>query len=87
MVKKKPGKWFQDENIQRITVKEKNIYIGKKYILEKKRKKRPTLSYQLKKIKRHVIGWSQEKITPLGLLSYNAKSAPYWVEQIVTIIT
>ena len=28
---KKPGKWFEDENIQRITVKgEKYIYIGEK---------------------------------------------------------
>ena len=53
---KKPGKWFKDENIQRITVKGKNIYI-----LEKK--KRPTLSYQLKKIERHAIGWSKEKNT------------------------
>ena len=32
MVKKKPGKWFEDENIQRITVK------GKKYVLGKKEK-------------------------------------------------
>ena len=59
MVRKKPGKSFEDENIQRITVK------GGKYILEKiyieKKKKRSTLSYQLKKIKRHAIGWSQEK--------------------------
>ena len=51
------------------------IHIGKK-------KKRPTLSCKLKKkIKRHAIGWSKEKKTPLGLLSYNAKSAQYWVEQ------
>ena len=26
MVRKKPGKWFENENIQRITVKGKNIY-------------------------------------------------------------
>ena len=50
----KNGKWSEDENIQRITVK------WGKYILEKK-KKRLTLSYQLKKIKRHAIGWSKEK--------------------------
>ena len=31
---KKPGKLFEDENIQRITVKGENIY-WKKYILEK----------------------------------------------------
>ena len=37
------------------------IYIGKKYIFEKK--KGPTLSYQLKKIKRHAIVWSKEKNT------------------------
>ena len=35
MVRKKPGKWFEDENIQRITVKGKNIYIGKKKKKEK----------------------------------------------------
>ena len=35
---------------------------GKKYLLKKTFwKKRPTLSYQLKKIKRHAIGWSKEK--------------------------
>ena len=51
---KKNGKWFEDENIQRIIVRGKKIYI-----LEKK--KRPTLLYQLKKIKRHAIGWSKEK--------------------------
>ena len=54
MVRKKTGKRFEDENIQRITIK------GKKFIYCKK-KKRPTLSYQLKKIKRHAIGWSKEK--------------------------
>ena len=47
MVRKKASKWFEKENIQRIPVK------GKKYILEKniykKKKKKPTLSYQLKK--------------------------------------
>ena len=42
------------KNIQRISVK------GKIYILEKKQK-RPTLSYQVKKIKRHRNGWSKEK--------------------------
>ena len=36
------------------------IYIEKQiYILEKK--KRPTLSYQLKKIKKHTIGWLKVK--------------------------
>ena len=39
--------------------REKNIYIGKKYTLEKK--KRPTLSYLLKKIKTHSTGWLKEK--------------------------
>ena len=32
MVRKKPGKWFDDENIQRITIK------GEKYIYWKKKK-------------------------------------------------
>ena len=36
---------------------------GKIYIYIGKKKKRPTLSYQLKKIKRHPIGWSKEKNT------------------------
>ena len=30
MVRKKPGEWFEDDNIQRITVKGENIYLGKK---------------------------------------------------------
>ena len=68
--KKKPGKWFEDENIQRITVKGKKIYIGKK-------KEKANLIIPIeKKIKRHTIGWSKEK-TLLGLLSYNAKSVQY----------
>ena len=38
--KKKPDKWFEDENIQRITVKRENIYWKKYiYVLEKKKKK------------------------------------------------
>ena len=71
MVRKKTGKWFEDENIQRITVKggkiyilEKNIYTGKNiyiekniYILEK------NLVIPTEKIKRHAIGWSKEKNT------------------------
>ena len=69
MVRKKPSKWFEDENIWRITVKGK-IYIGKKYTLKKT--ERPTLSYQLKKIKdTQLVG--QKKKTPLGLLSYKCK--------------
>ena len=72
---KKPGKWFVDENIQRITVKRKKIYIGKK-----KKRKRPTLSYEFKKSKdTQLVG--QKKKTAFGLVSYYAKSAQYWVEQ------
>ena len=38
-----------------------NHYLGKN-ILEKKKKKRPTLSHQFKKnIKRYAINWSKEK--------------------------
>ena len=59
---KKPGKWFEDENIQWITVNGEKIYIyWKKIYIGKKKKKRPTLSNQLKKIKRHAIGCSKEK--------------------------
>ena len=54
-MKKYPGKWLEDENIQRITVKAK-IYI---YILEKKEK--ADLVIPIEKIKRHAIGWSKEK--------------------------
>ena len=45
MVRKQNGKWFEDENIQRITVKEK------KYILEKK--ENANLVIPIEKIKRH----------------------------------
>ena len=38
--KKKPGKWFEDENIQRITVKRK------KYMLEKKEKSNLVISIE-----------------------------------------
>ena len=56
---------------------------GKKFILEKKekanKKKRPKKKGHTnwKKIKRHANGWLKEKKPPLGLLSYNAKSALY----------
>ena len=52
----------------------KNIYWKKIYI--GKKKKRPTLSYQLKKNQK-TRNWlvKKKKKTPLGLLSYNAKSA------------
>ena len=56
MVKKNPGKWFEDENIQRITVK------GGKYILEKKEKANLIIPIE-KKIKTHAIGGSKEKNT------------------------
>ena len=41
MVKKKTGKWFEDENIQRINVKGGKYILEKRYILEKKRKGQP----------------------------------------------
>ena len=49
----------------------KNIYIGKK------KKKMPTLSYQLKKNQKTRNWLVKRKKTPFGLLSYNAKSAQY----------
>ena len=49
---------------------EKNIYW----------KKKSTLSNQLKKSKDTQLVGQKEK-PPLGLLSYNAKSLQYWVEQ------
>ena len=70
MVRKKPGKWFEDENIQRIPFKGKNIYW-------KKKKKRPTLSYQLKKNQKTRNWLVKSKKPQLGLLSYDAKSAQY----------
>ena len=44
------------------------IYIGKK-------KKRPTLSFEKKSKDTQLVGQKEEE--PLGLLSYNAKSAQY----------
>ena len=49
------------------------IYI---YILGKKEKANLVIPIK-KKITRHAIVWSKVKKTPLGLLSYNAKSAQY----------
>ena len=46
-----------------------------KYILEKKEKANLVRQME-KKIKRHAIGCSKEK-TPLGLLSYDTKTAQY----------
>ena len=48
---------FRDNNISRITAREKK----KKVIGRKKKKKRPILSHQLKKIKRYAISWSKEQ--------------------------
>ena len=49
-------------------------------MLEKKKEK-ANLVIPIEKIKRDPIGWSKERKTSLGLLSYNAKSPQYWVEQ------
>ena len=46
------------------------IYIGKK-------KKRPTLSYQLKTINRYTIDWSKEKNTVIAAKLQVQKSAQY----------
>ena len=55
--KKKKTPEFKDNNIS-------NHCLGKKEkdYQEKKRKKRPTSSHQLKKIKRYTISWSKEQI-------------------------
>ena len=69
MVRKKNGKWFEDKNVQRITVKgEKNIYC-------KKRKGQPCHTNWNKSKDTQLVG--QKKKKQLGLLSYNAKSAQY----------
>ena len=50
----------------------------KKKIIRRKRKKMPTLSHQLKKIKRYAIGWLKEQ--KLTAKCYNAtitKTAQY----------
>ena len=52
------------------------IYIGKNIYWKKNEKAHLVIPIE-KKIKRHAIGWSKEKKTPFGLLSYNAKSAQY----------
>ena len=60
MVKKNPASDLKMKIYNESLSREK-IYTGKNiYILEKK-EKMPTLSYQLKKIKRYAIGWSKEK--------------------------
>ena len=51
------------------------IYFGKNIYWKKK--KRPTLSYELKKNQKTRNWLVKRKKTPFGLLSYNAKSAHY----------
>ena len=65
--KKQTRKWFEDENMQQITVK------GEKYILKKKRKGQPCHTNWKNPTETQLVG--QKKKTPLGLLSYNVKSA------------
>ena len=69
MVRKKPSKWFEDENIQRINAK------GEKYILGKKEKANLVIRIEKKSKDSQLVG--QKKKPLLGLLSYNAKSAQY----------
>ena len=79
MVRKKP------ENDLKMKIYNESLSRGKiyneKYIYWKK-KKRLNLSDQLKKKSKdmQLVGQKKKK-TPFGLLSYNAKSAQYWVEQ------
>ena len=67
--KKKPGKWFEDEHIQRITLKGK-MYIGKK-------KEKANLVIPIEKNQKTYNWLVKRKKTPLGLLSYYAKSVQY----------
>ena len=60
-VRKKPGKWFEDENIQRITAKGKIYIYWKKIYFGKKRKDQPCHTNWKKS--RHALGWSKEKNT------------------------
>ena len=74
MVRKKTGKWFEDEHVQWITVKGENI-LEKIHIGKKKRKGQSChTNWKKSKDTQLVV---QKKKPPLGLLSYNAKSAQY----------
>ena len=79
--KKKETPEFGDNNTSRITAQ-----VKKKNVIGRKKKKKPTVSHQLKKIKRYAISWSKEQKPTAN--SYNAtiiKSAQYYVEQITKI--
>ena len=62
---KKNSKCFEDENIQRITVKGKKIYIGKK------KKEKANLVIPIEKKSKGMQLVAQKKKPPSGLLSYN----------------
>ena len=79
--KKKITPRTRDNNISNYRPGKRKKIIGQK---KKKRKKRPTSSHQLKKIKRYAISWSKEKEKPHRKLlqCYNYKCAQYEVEPI-----
>ena len=66
--KKKTGKWFEPENIQRITAKGKNIYLGKK------RKGQPChTNWNNQKKPNWSVKRKKNTVIANGLLTYNAK--------------
>ena len=69
MVRKKPGKWFE------MKIYNESLSREKKSILEKKRKGQPCYTNWKQSKDTQLVG--QKKKPPLGLLSYNAKSAQY----------
>ena len=76
MVRKKTASNLKIKIYNESLPRRKKCIYWKKICIEKKRQ---TLSYQLKKIKRHTNGWSKKKNTVrvFGLLSYNTKVKNY----------
>ena len=66
---KKTGKWFEDENIQRITVKGKNIY-WKKYILEEKEKANLVIQIEKKSKDMELVGQRKKNTVRAAKLQY-----------------
>ena len=79
MVRKKTASDLKIKIYNESLSRGKNIYIGKKYILGKKEKINLVIPIEKNKKTRNWL--VKRKKTPLGLLSYNAKSAQFWVEQ------
>ena len=76
MLRKKTGSDLKIKIYNKSLSMGKNIYVGKKYILEKKEKANLVILIEKNQKTRNWLVKRRKK-TPLGLLSYNAKSAQY----------